>query len=277
MTLRPRHATVRPKEAYMTASNRRVFPVVICVAIAIAAADTAAAQTRMVKAPATLTQPGAYVLERSHESNDATTAITIAGNYITLDLNGHTLVGPGNKQGVGVSIANASGVRVSNGVIAGFGIGVEVQGSSHVALEALHITGQDQGGPPPSIEIGIMVVNSRAVVVTDNTISRTFLGVFVRGGGSSGNRLARNTIVGGQNGQIGICYNPDTSGSPAAPTGDLVSGNLIARFNVGIQTSTETRRNIFRENDIAHFMQAIQEVTPNSNVLERNTSVQIAR
>lgn len=123
----------------------------------------------------------------------------------------------------------------------------------------------------------MMIVNSRAVVIRDNTISRTFLGVFVRGGGSSGNRITGNTIVGGENGQLGICYNPDGSGSAAAPTGDLVTGNLISRFNVGIQTSVQTLRNIFRDNDIAYFIQAIQENTPNSNVLERNTSVQITR
>jgi hypothetical protein len=240
-------------------------------------AHASIAQTRRITTAGVLSEPGAYVLDRTLQSSDSGPTITIVGNNITLDLGGQSLIGPGNKQGTGVLVTNVTGVRVFNGVIAGFGVGVEVQASSHVALEALHITGVDQGGTPPSIDVGVMIANSRAVVVADNAISRSFLGVFVRGGASSGNRITRNTIVGGQNGQLGICYNPDASGSAAAPTGDLVTGNLISRFNVGIQTSAQTRRNIFRDNDIAYFMQGVQEITANSNTLERNTSVQIAR
>jgi hypothetical protein len=109
----------------------------------------------------------------------------------------------------------------------------------------------------------------------ENIVSRTFLGIFVRGGGSGGNRIAANTITGGQNGQIGICYNPDGSGSPAGPKGDLVYNNLISRFNIGIQTSSQTVGNIFRENNIAYFQQAINEVTAGSNVFVDNTAVAI--
>src|SRR5687767_15493083 len=52
--------------------------------------------------------------------------------------------------------------------------------------------------------------------------TEVFLGVFVRGGGSGGNRIAGNTITGGEDGQLGICYNPTDTGGSAGPAGDLV-------------------------------------------------------
>ena len=44
---------------------------------------------------------------------------------------------------------------------------------------------------------------------------------------------------------------------------------------MGIQTSVQTFGNIFRENDIAFFQQAVQEVTPGSNVFADNTAIMI--
>ena len=229
---------------------------------------------RPVTRPTTITESGSYVLVKDIALREPGTAIVIAADNVSLNLNGHALVGPGNKQGVGIGIEGVSSVRVHNGTIAGFGTGIRVASAHGVRVENLQIRGEDAGGPPPG-EVGVLVVNSRAVVLRDNTISRTFLGVFVRGGGSGGNRIAGNTLIGGQNGEIGICYNPDGSASLAGPKGDLVYNNLISRFNIGIQTSAQTQGNIFRENDIAFFQQAIQEVTPGSNVFEDNTAIAI--
>lgn len=164
------------------------------------------------------------------------------------------------------------GVRVFGGILARFGTAVEVRDANNVRIEGLHIRGEDSGGPPPG-EVGVLVVNSRAVFVERNVISRTFLGIFVRGGGSGGNRISENTLVGGEAGQLGICYNPDGSGSADGPSGDLVYNNLVSRFNVGIQTSPGTSGNIFRENDVAYFQLAIQDLGPGQNVFAENTTV----
>jgi hypothetical protein len=119
-----------------------------------------------------------------------------------------------------------------------------------------------------------MIVNSRAVEVTRNTISRVFLGVFVRGGGSGGNRISENTISAGANGQLGICYNPDGLGTAAGPSGDLVYANLVSGFNIGIQTSPESLGNIFRENDVAFRQAAVQELSPaGANLFADNAEI----
>jgi nitrous oxidase accessory protein NosD len=229
---------------------------------------------RPVTKAMTITQSGSYILLRDIALGQPGSAIVIAADNVSLNLNGHALVGPGNKQGIGIDIAGVNSISVHNGTIAGFGTGVRVANAHDVRLEDLQIRGEDGGGPPPG-EVGVLVLNSRGVVLKDSTISRTFLGFFVRGGGSAGNRIAGNTLIGGQNGQIGICYNPDGSASLAGPEGDLVYNNLVSRFNIGIQTSAQTLGNIFRENNIAFFQQAIQEVTAGSNVFEENTSIAI--
>jgi hypothetical protein len=224
--------------------------------------------------PTVIDRPGSYVLLRSFSLNHPGTAIAIVVSNVTLDLNGHTITGPGNKQGTGIRIAQAGGVHVHGGILSRFGTGVEVTDSHNVRLEGLQVNGQDLGGPPPG-EVGILVVNSGAVVAERNVVSRTFLGFFIRGGRSGANRVAENTVAGGQNGQLGICYNPDASGDPDGPTGDFVYNNLVSRFQIGIQTSAGSSGNIFTENAIAFVQQDFQEVTPGSNLIEDNKSIQI--
>lgn len=238
------------------------------------AAASAQVLARPVLGPTVIDRPGSYILLRNISSSGPGAAIHIVASNVTFDLNGHTISGPGNKQGTGVRVTGAGGVRIHNGIVSRFGVGVEVTGSHNVRVQGLHVDGEDLGGPPPG-EVGILIVNSRAVFAERNVVSRTFLGFFIRGTRSAANRIAENTLAGGAHGQLGICYNPDGSGDPDGPTGDLVYNNLVSRFQVGIQTSAGTSGNIFRENDIAYVLQDIEEVTPGSNVFVENTSVQI--
>jgi hypothetical protein len=224
--------------------------------------------------PTVIDRPGSYVLLRSFSLNHPGTAIAIVASNVSLDLNGHTITGPGNKQGTGIRITQSGGVRVHGGTLSRFGTGVDVTNSHNVSLRGLQINGQDLGGPPPG-EVGVLIVNSRNVVAEHNVVSRTFLGFFIRGGGSGANRIAANTVAGGQNGQLGICYNPDGSNNPDGPTGDFVYNNLVSRFQIGIQTSAGTSGNIITENAIAFVQQDVQEVTPGSNLIEDNKSIQI--
>jgi len=255
--------------------HRRALTLTLVVTAALAAGPVfadAPSRPRPIQAKTVITQPGSYVLVRGFTLTEPGTAILITASDVTLNLAGNTLTGPGGKQGVGVQVEGASSVRIHGGTLGAFGTGVQVSASSNVRVENLQIDGEDLGGPPPG-EVGILIFNSRAVVVEHNVVSRTFLGIFVRGGGSGGNRIANNTLTGGSNGQLAICYNPDGLGTPDGPSGDLVYNNLASRFNLGIQTSSGTVGNIFRENAIAFFQEAINEVSPGQNVFEGNTSI----
>jgi hypothetical protein len=261
---------------------RRAVPLLVSALLGVAVLIPAAAPAndfsgfgnpRRINGPSVITKPGAYRLQRSITLHHAGTAILIAADNVSLDLAGHTLAGPGN-QGIGIHVKGVSGARVRGGIVSGFAFGVQVEGATNVRIEGLQILGGDLGGPPPG-EVGVMLVNSRAIVIERNVVSGTFLGIFVRGGGSGGNRLGANTLTGGGAGQIGICYNPDASGSPAGPGGDLVYNNLVSRFQVGIQTSPGTAGNVFSENSIAFFGSAIEELLPGSNLFADNQDIQI--
>lgn len=223
-----------------------------------------------------ITRPGSYQLLGGFQASDAAPAIRIAAEGVSLDLGGFTVTGPGGKKGTGLLVEGASNVRVTNGAFAAFGIGVQVAGSTNVALSGLRIAGQDLGGTPPDIEIGVMILNSRGVVLESNTITRTFLGIFVRGAGSGGNRIEANTLAAGANGGLGICYNP-AAGLTDGPQGDLVTRNLVSRYGKGIQTSPASTGNVFRDNVVAHTGPvAVEEMTGGSNVFSGNIVQQIA-
>ena len=237
-----------------------------------ASKDGSGREVKKIKRSTTITRSGAYVLTRSLKSSDGDAVITIAADNVSLDLNGHSIVGPGNIQGVGVSIDNATNVHVSNGQLSSFNIGMRVTDSNNVKLDNIQISGDDIGRIAPDAEIGVLILNSRGVEVGHSVISNTFLGVFVRGGGSGANLIHDNTLAAGSTGQLGICYNP-APGLDDGPSGDLVYNNLISGFRVGIQTSTESRSNVFSENTIAFLDTGIEERTAGSNIFEDNTVV----
>lgn len=231
--------------------------------------------TRTIRRPTVITRPGVYTVAREFTGPEAGAAIVIAASDVTLDLAGRTLTGAGGLGTTGVRVIGARNVRVHGGGLAGFQIGIEVADASNVRIEKVQVAGNDLGGTPPDVEIGIMIVDSRAVTVSHNVVSDTFLGIFVRGEGSGGNRIAENTLVGGDNGGLGICYNPAPGASAGGPHGDLVYGNLVSRFDGGIALSADSTGNFIRGNSLATFGDAIQEATPGSNVLEGNLTTSL--
>jgi hypothetical protein len=230
---------------------------------------------RIILRQTTITQPGAYVLGRSFDVMNAAPAIEIRANNVELDLAGQTVTGNGSLSGIGILVDAARNVRIRNGALDRFGVGIRIAESHGVRVEDIEISGQDLGGAPPSVEVGVMIVNSRGVVLRDSAITRTFLGVFVRGGGSGGNRIEGNTLAGGAHGGLGICYNPAPNQGDAGPQGDLVAENLISRFPTGIATSVGSVGNIFRDNAIAYFMTAVSESAAGTNLFEGNSEIEI--
>lgn len=205
--------------------------------------------TRAIGSPATITSPGSYILVNDIALEQLEYGITIMVDGVTLDLNGREIAGPGGKRGVGVYVNGVRSVRVRNGRITNTAIGVLVAGSANVTLTDLEIRGEGLAVVAPPPEVAVMIVQSKAVVVERNNLYNVGLGVFVRGGGSSGNRIADNTITAGTNGALGICYNP-APGDPTGPRGDLVANNLISGFTTGIQVVAASTANLFRDNTI---------------------------
>ena len=234
-------------------------------ALPLAAQDRAA---RNVPGTGQISEPGRYILT-GNLSTGFNAAIIIAANDVSLDLNGQTLTGLGGNRGMGIQIMGVSGVRVSNGNLVNFAFGVVVDNSRSVTLEGLQIRGQGLAVAAPPPEVGIMIVQSRNVVVKNNSLYNTGLGIFVRGGQSWGNRIEGNTVTAGTNGALGICYNP-APGDPQGPRGDLIAGNLITGYPTGIQMSDNSASNIIRDNTIAFTTSAVE--LKNATNLDTNNS-----
>ena len=217
--------------------------------------------------------PGNYVLMNEASLRSTGAAILITASNVSLDLNGNTVMGPGGRIGTGIHIRGASGVRVGNGNIVNFAFGAIVENSNNVVLSGLQIRGEGLAVAAPPPETAIMIVQSRNVVVESNAIYNVGLGIFVRGGRSGGNRIANNTVTGGTNAALGICYNPTETDSNG-PRGDLVYANLVSGFNVGIQMSQNSVATVVKENTIAYRTMAVDFKNVTNLDLD-NTKVQL--
>ena len=250
--------------------TRAAMAAIVMCGLAVAKDDE-----RPVPGNGVIDSPGNYVLQGERRSYSTTrAAIEITASDVSLDLNGTMVSGPGGKMGVGIRIMNASGVRVTNGLLSNLAFGVIVMNSRNVVVKDLQIRGE--GLPivalPP--EVGIMIVQSRNVVVEDNAIYNTGLGVFVRGGMSTGNRIANNTITAGTNGALGICYNP-ADDDPMGPRGDLITGNLISGFSTGVQLKAVAMANVVKGNTIFYRGGMAVEVLNATNLEMDNTKVML--
>ena len=229
-----------------------------------------------------ITRPGSYRLSDDIDVNNGD-GIVISASNVSLNLNGYS-VGTGRAgTGRGIFISNVSGVSVRNGKVGGFNSNVMIMGATNVVVEGLQITGDGlapAGGPT---EIGVNIVNGRAVTLNKNVITSVNLGIFVRGGSSTGNRIFENVIVGGAtpgNNLLGICYNPAANAGPEGPRGDNIYNNVITRFGFAIAVSEGSIHNIFNENNLASFNGGFREpgaftAGGGTNLSEGNLSVTI--
>ena len=268
----------------MSLHLRQSSAVLAAVAVSLVCAATASAQW-------TISRPGSYKLYNNYRVASGH-AIIITASNVTLDLNGFsatssanattTAPAPGPNGTRGITVQGARNVEIKNGHVAGFNSNVTVLDSQNVRVDGLQISGGNlapAGGPT---EVGITVINSSACDILNNTISSVNLGLFVRGGSSSGNRLMKNIISGGTitaNNLLGICYNPD--GNPAdssGPRGDSIYNNHIARYGFAIAVSAGSVSNMFNDNTLASFTGAFREPTAfaaqgGTNVEFDNTAV----
>lgn len=232
------------------------------------------ANRRMIGNPTVIDEPGSYVLRSNILYNVAGgPAIAIRANGVSLDLNGFEVRGPGGKQGIAIMVDSARGVSIMNGNLADNAFGVVIQNSANVTIKDLRIRAQGLVVTALPPETGVMIVESRNVVVENNAIFNVGLGIFVRGGMSRGNRLANNTITAGTNGVLGICYNPAPS-DPESPKADFIVGNIVSGFDTGMSFKETSAYNIIR-NNVIQYMTTGLEMLSTKNTEESNTVVMI--
>jgi hypothetical protein len=209
----------------------------------------------------TISRPGFYKL--GDDINVASgNAITITASNVTLDLGGNTVSTDTAGTGNGIFVNGASGVEVRNGKVGGFNANVNITSGVNVRIRNLQIVGRGLAPNNGPSEIGVLLLQTRGAYIENNTISSVNLGIFVRGGNSTGNRIFENVVVGGANpanNLLGICYNPAAGAGTEGPRGDNIYNNHITRFGFGIAISAGSISNIFNDNVLASFTAGIRE------------------
>jgi parallel beta-helix repeat protein len=197
----------------------RVFGGVVAVALGLlAAAPVRAAEIDALPLEGlVLDQPGTYTVTHDLTYTGDGAAITLFASPVILDLNGHSLSGPGSDQGAfGIYVPSGSGAVIENGAVSGFDFGVLLD----LASDAVSVTGITARGNHD----GIAVVGSGCTVSGCLAVGNDAVGIVVLEG--EGNAITGSTAMGNQNGIAVLNADRNTV------SGNTSDGNQIAGLTV---------------------------------------------
>lgn len=229
-----------------------------------------------------ISRPGLYRLRDDLRVRSGN-AIMIRASNVTLDLGGNSVTTESPGAGSGVLVAGVSGVEVRNGKVGGFNVNLNAMNAENVRFRNLQVVGRGLAPNNGPTEIGVNLVQTRGAYVENNVITAVNLGIFVRGGFSTGNRIFENVITGGatpSSNLLGICYNPAPNAGTDGPRGDNIYNNHITRYGYAIAISAGSTHNVFNENILASFIGGFREpevltTGGGTNVAEDNIMVTI--
>jgi hypothetical protein len=184
----------------------------------------------------TIDKPGSYKLVRNLTfTGTSGSCLLITTNFVTIDLAGFTISGPGVVGTNGISAMEANppplGLAVRNGSIQGFGVGVLLVNAVGIIVEGLRVAQSVQAGI--QIETGIVrgntVVNTSSVsksagggIFAAGTVTGNFSGFsdgagFVIAGGST---VIGNTATNNLEGMVAFCPSNITDNTVANNSAD---------------------------------------------------------
>ena len=224
MTIRRLRETIRRKKPIAHAVTARASMLVL------------AALVTGTVAPATASDLcGTTILANLTLDHDLTcpgNGLIVGADGITINLNGHTIVGPGS--GVGISVSNRTGVVIVGGTVKNFLAGVQLVNSTAIVVKENRFTGNQDA---------VFLVGSRGSTIKENTAwQNSRVGVMLRPSGirnSTQNLVAENTLTDNTNGIILV----------ETPTGNVLRENMISgSTNAGINVNGGVSGNVIQEN-----------------------------
>jgi hypothetical protein len=198
--------------------------------------------TAIASVPLTISVPGSYCLTGNLASSSGT-AISIQTDNVVLDLNGHTLSGPGGTSAIGIASNMRRGLRIRNGTLRGFGNAVLIDDhnspftyggvSSRHEVNDLRVEGA---------YTAITVVGSYSSIHNNTIMDSAQYGIFsatISGAGSGAVNILSNQIF---NTGTASAANPVYAIS-AGGTGSLIQDNAVANLrgpanSAAIRTTT---------------------------------------
>ncbi len=218
-------------------SRRYIIPALLF-ALVILFTVSASAQggVQAIEACTVIDKPGSYVLaqditagmadlKRAWPSAWYSGCIVIAADFVTLDLQGHTITGPGdqhtwNHSGI-YTTADASGqhsvaARIRNGCVKNFDLGVSLEGTGHL-LEQMRVTGNNLG-----ISFATDGNRGDGIRVKDVVAVSNSVGIFFYSG--NGGSVENSQII--SNDGAGIFQYESLPDNPR-PLGTRIVGNTV--------------------------------------------------
>ena len=158
--------------------------------------------------------------------------LIVGADGITIDLNGHTISGPGS--GVGISVPNRTGVVITGGTVKNFLAGVQLVNSTGISIKKNQFNGNQDA---------VFLIGSSGNIIKENAAwQNSRVGVMLRPSAinnSTQNLVAENTLSDNLNGIILV----DT------PTGNTFTDNRISGSGrAGIALNGGVSGNVIREN-----------------------------
>lgn len=171
-------------------------------------------------------------LTLDHDLTCTGNGLIVGADGITINLNGHTITGPGS--GVGISVPNRTGVLIVGGTVRNFLAGVQLVNSTAIVVKENRFTGNQDA---------VFLIGTSWSTVKENTAwQNTRVGVMLRPSGirnSMQNVVVENTLTDNTNGIILV----------ETPTGNTIKENRIsASSNAGINVNGAVSGNVIKEN-----------------------------
>ena len=171
-------------------------------------------------------------LKLDHDLTCTGPGLIVGADGITINLNGHTITGPGS--GVGINVPNRTGVLIVGGTVRNFLAGVQLVNSTAIVVKENRFTGNQDA---------VFLIGTNGSTIKENTAwQNTRVGVMLRPSGirnSTQNVVVENTLTDNTNGIILV----------ETPTGNTIKENRISgSSNAGLNVNGAVSGNVIKEN-----------------------------
>ena len=171
-------------------------------------------------------------LKLDHDLTCTGPGLIVGADGITIDLNGHTITGPGS--GVGINVPNRTGVLIKGGTVRNFLAGVQLANSTAIVVKENRFTGNQDA---------VFLIGTSGSTIKENIAwQNTRVGVMLRPSGirnSTQNVVVENTLTDNTNGMILV----------ETPTGNTIKENRISgSSNAGLNVNGPVSGNVIKEN-----------------------------